>query len=132
MKALRTVLGLVFIAAGILHFVRPRLYEQIMPERLPMHKESVLVSGIAEVVGGAALLHGRTARFGFWWLTALLIAVFPANVQYGHRSPESSLPSKEWYPALAALGPATTAAGNDRAAGAGHPACLISADVPTG
>jgi uncharacterized membrane protein len=80
MKALRTVLGLVFIAAGILHFVRPRLYEQIMPERLPMHKESVLVSGIAEVVGGAALLHGRTARFGFWWLTALLIAVFPANV----------------------------------------------------
>ena len=80
MKALRTVLGLVFVLAGVLHFVRPRPYEQMMPPWIPHHREAVLVSGIGEVVGGAALLDRRTARFGFWWLTALLIAVFPANV----------------------------------------------------
>ncbi len=80
MTALRKILGLVFIAAGILHFARPGPYEQIMPEWLPLHEEAVLVSGIGEVIGGAALLNRRTARFGFWWLTTLLIAVFPANV----------------------------------------------------
>ena len=80
MKPLRTVLGFVFILAGILHFVRPKPYEQMVPDWIPMHKESVAASGVAEIVGGAALLDGRTARFGFWWLTALLVAVFPANV----------------------------------------------------
>jgi len=80
MKALRTVLGFVFVLAGFLHFVRPRPYEQMMPPWIPLHREAVLVSGVGEVIGGAALLDRRTARFAFWWLTALLIAVFPANV----------------------------------------------------
>jgi uncharacterized membrane protein len=35
-----------------------------------------------------ALLDGRTARFGFWWLTALLVAVFPANLHMA-TDPES-------------------------------------------
>jgi uncharacterized membrane protein len=80
MRILRTLLGLVFILAGVLHFVRPKPYEQMMPPWIPMHREAVLVSGVGEVLGGAALLDCRTARFGFWWLAALLVAVFPANV----------------------------------------------------
>jgi uncharacterized membrane protein len=80
MKPLRAVLGFVFILAGALHFVIPKFYEQMMPDWIPLHRESVIVSGVAEIIGGAALLDERTARFGFWWLTALLVAVFPANV----------------------------------------------------
>lgn len=80
MKPLRAVLGFVFILAGALHFVIPKFYEEMMPDWIPLHRESVIVSGIAEIVGGAALLDERTTRFGFWWLTALLVAVFPANV----------------------------------------------------
>lgn len=80
MKFLRSVLGFVFILAGVLHFVTPKFYEQMMPDWIPLHREAVAVSGVAEVVGGVALLDGRTARFGFWWLTALLVAVFPANL----------------------------------------------------
>ncbi len=52
-----------------------------MPDWIPLHREAVLVSGAAEVAGGAALLTDRTARFGCWWLVATLVAVFPANVQ---------------------------------------------------
>ena len=76
----RRVLGAVFVGAGALHFVRPKMYEAIMPPYLPAHRELVLVSGAAEIVGGAAAMSPRWNGFARWWLTALLLAVFPANV----------------------------------------------------
>jgi uncharacterized membrane protein len=76
----RLPLGLFFIAAGVLHFVRPRMYEAIVPEALPARRELVYASGAAEIAGGAAVLARRTARPAGWWLIALLVAVFPANV----------------------------------------------------
>ena len=77
---LRRLAGPVFVLAGTLHFVRPRWYMRIMPPYLPAHRELVYASGVAEIVGGAALLRPETRRFGMWWLLATLIAVFPANV----------------------------------------------------
>jgi uncharacterized membrane protein len=73
-------LGLAFTLAGALHFIRPRAYEAIMPPYVPYHREAVLVSGAAEIAGGLAVLSPRTRKFGRWWLLALLLAVFPANV----------------------------------------------------
>ena len=69
-----------FTTTGVLHFVIPRSYEAMMPPSLPAHREAVIVSGIAEIAGGAAVLPPRTRRFARWWLLALLVAVFPANV----------------------------------------------------
>ncbi len=69
-----------FIVAGILHFTHTRVYQRIMPPYIPMHRESVLVSGAAEIAGGAAILAPKTRPFARWWLLALLAAVFPANV----------------------------------------------------
>ena len=66
--------------AGTMHFVIPRSYEAMMPPYLPAHREAVVVSGLAEIAGGAAVLPRRTRRFARWWLLALLIAVFPANL----------------------------------------------------
>ncbi|MBK8294670.1 MAG: DoxX family membrane protein [Solirubrobacterales bacterium] len=80
MKALRYSLGAFFILVGALHFIKPQSFVAIMPDWIPMHDEAVAVSGVAEIVGGAALFSDRTARFGGWWLIALLIAVFPANI----------------------------------------------------
>ena len=76
-KALAAFFGL----AGTMHFVIPRSYEAMMPPSLPTHREAVVVSGVAEIVGGAAVLPRRTRRLARWWLLALLVAVFPANVQ---------------------------------------------------
>lgn len=80
MRVLRWVIGVLFVFAGVLHFVKPHSYAAIMPGWIPLHDEAVAVSGVAEIAGGAALFSDRTARFGGWWLIALLIAVFPANV----------------------------------------------------
>jgi uncharacterized membrane protein len=73
-------LGLFWIAAGTLHFLRPRIYEAIMPDVLPAKRELVYASGVAEIVGGAAVLHPATRRPAGWWLIATIVAIFPANV----------------------------------------------------
>jgi uncharacterized membrane protein len=74
------VLAAFFTTTGVLHFVIPRSYQAMMPPSLPAHREAVIVSGLAEIAGGAAVLPPRTRRFARWWLLALLVAVFPANV----------------------------------------------------
>ncbi len=76
----RGLLGAVFLLAGSLHFIRPQMYEAIMPDWIPAHTELVYASGVAELAGGAAVLIDRTARPGGWWLIATLLAIFPANV----------------------------------------------------
>jgi uncharacterized membrane protein len=69
-----------FLVAGTLHFLRPRVYEAMMPDALPAHRALVLASGAAELAGGAGVLHPRTRAAAGWWLIATLVAVFPANV----------------------------------------------------
>jgi len=75
------LLGVTFLAAGALHFLRPRMYEAIMPRYLPAHRELVYASGVAELAGGAGVLHPKTRRAAGWWLIATLLGVFPANVE---------------------------------------------------
>ncbi|MCW2960774.1 MAG: hypothetical protein JWM25_671 [Thermoleophilia bacterium] len=80
-RLLRLLLATGFIAAGVLHFVRPRAFVRIVPEWLPAPERLVAISGLAEVLGGVGLLVPATrpvARFG---LASLLVAVFPANVE---------------------------------------------------
>ena len=69
-----------FLAAGSLHFIRPRAYEAIMPAWVPHHREAVLISGAAELAGAAGVFATPTRGLARWWLIALLAAVFPANV----------------------------------------------------
>lgn len=76
----RYALALLFVAAGIWHFVHPATYLAIMPSQLPQPLALVYVSGIFEILGGLGLLPRRTRRLAGWGLLALLVAVFPANV----------------------------------------------------
>jgi uncharacterized membrane protein len=76
----RLVLGAVFIGAGLLHFVKPRPYEAIVPDALPAQRELVYLSGVAEILGGAGVLSDRTRWWAGCWLIATMLAVFPANV----------------------------------------------------
>ena len=85
MALARVAIGATFIATGVLHFLRPRMYEAIMPRYLPAHRELVLASGVAEIAGGAGMLHPKTRRVAGKWLIATLLAVFPANVEMALR-----------------------------------------------
>lgn len=78
--AMRGLLGLLFIGAGVNHFVRPGFYTRLMPPYLPWHLELVYVSGVIEVALGALLLVPRYAAWAAWGLIALLIAFLPVHV----------------------------------------------------
>lgn len=81
MTASQRLLAAFWIAAGLNHFRAPRFYESIMPDYVPMHREMVQLSGVAEVLGGLAVLGDRTRHpFARWWLLGVLAAVYPANV----------------------------------------------------
>ncbi len=81
MSRSRRVLAGFFAVAGAMHFVVPRSYESIVPHWLPRRREAVIISGVAEILGAAALLPPSTRRLARWWLLGLLLAVFPANLQ---------------------------------------------------
>jgi uncharacterized membrane protein len=74
------LLGASFVALGSLPVLRPSVYETMMPDYLPAHRELVLASGAAEIIGGGGVLLQATKTSAGWWLIATLIAIFPANL----------------------------------------------------
>jgi uncharacterized membrane protein len=73
-------MGSMYVVAGVLHFVVPGLYVQIVPPMFPARLVLVYLSGLAEVAVGIGLLLPRTRRHAAWATIALLVAIFPANV----------------------------------------------------
>ena len=76
----RLALALFFIVAGLTHLIAPAPYLAIMPPYIPWPTEMVVLSGLAEILGGLGVLFRSTRRAAGWWLIVLLIAVFPANI----------------------------------------------------
>ena len=68
------------MVAGTMHFIAPDAYVRIVPPFLPVPRLLVLMSGIAEILGGFGLLLPFTRRWAAWSLVLLLLAVFPANI----------------------------------------------------
>ena len=65
-----------------MHFVKPDIFMRAMPPYLPYPLELIFISGVFEILGGVGLLVSlpklrAAAGLG---LIALLIAVFPANI----------------------------------------------------
>jgi uncharacterized membrane protein len=79
-RPLLYLLGPGFVIAGVLHFVLPELYVQIIPPIFPAPLFLVYLSGVAEIAVGIGLLIPRTRHLAAWSTVALLIAIFPANV----------------------------------------------------
>lgn len=70
-----------FLASGTLHFLRPQVFETIVPRPLPHKRALVYASGAAELACAAGMLAPSTRRVAGPAAAALLAAVFPANVQ---------------------------------------------------
>ncbi len=81
------LMGFLYIAAGINHFINPRFYLRIMPPYLPQHELLVALSGVAEFVLGVLLFFLITRNWAAWGIIVLLIAVFPANIYMAYGTP---------------------------------------------
>jgi uncharacterized membrane protein len=75
------ILGALFIFSGSMHFIRTDFYLRMMPPYIPAHLLMVQISGVCEILGGIGLIVPRTRGIAAIGLIALLIAVFPANIQ---------------------------------------------------
>lgn len=73
-------LAILFTTAGVLHFVVPSLFVRIIPAFLEHKLALVYISGVFEILGGVAVLLRKTRKLAGTGLIALLIAVFPANI----------------------------------------------------
>ena len=79
-RPLLYVMASAYVVAGVLHFVVPDVFAQIVPPQLPAALALVYLSGVAEIAVGVGLLVPQTRRYAAWGTVALLVAVFPANV----------------------------------------------------
>jgi uncharacterized membrane protein len=79
-KLLRGLLAALMVSAGILHFARPGFFVAIVPKVLPAPEVLVAVSGFFEILGGLGILFPPTRKAASLGLIALLICVFPANI----------------------------------------------------
>jgi uncharacterized membrane protein len=93
------LIAALFMGSGILHLVKPALYVSIMPPWLPSPLMLVLISGVFEIIGAAGVLIPFTREAAGWGLIALLVAVFPANIQMLLANTNSS---RLWHAALVA------------------------------
>ena len=75
------IMSLFYMGAGVMHFIRPKVYLKIMPTWVPYPLELVYASGVCEVLFGALLLFPATRPLGAWLIILLLAAIFPANIQ---------------------------------------------------
>ncbi|MGQ0744563.1 MAG: DoxX family protein [Acidimicrobiales bacterium] len=81
--------------SGTAHLVVPRFYDAIVPRGLPGPARAwTLVSGVAELMVAGALAHPATRRLGAVASVALLVAVFPANVQMAQDAQDASTARK--------------------------------------
>ena len=86
--ALRGGLAVMFVLTGGAHFIglREELIAMV-PPFLPAPGLLVTVTGVLELVAAAALLWERTAGWSALGLTAMLVAMFPANVHKALNGP---------------------------------------------
>jgi uncharacterized membrane protein len=75
------LLVIFFVFAGLNHFLNSAFYLKMMPAYLPGHLFLVYLSGVCEIGLGLMVLVPQLTRLAGWGLMALLVAVFPANLQ---------------------------------------------------
>jgi len=81
----RGVLALFYLAAGVIHLIKPAPFLTIMPAWVPFPEQVVFWTGVAEFLGAVGLLQPASfplRRAAAIWLALYAICVFPANINH--------------------------------------------------
>ncbi len=66
------LMSTIYVVAGILHFIKPKIYLRIMPRYLPAHKTLVYLSGAVEILLGTGLLFNETRKIAIYGIILML------------------------------------------------------------
>jgi uncharacterized membrane protein len=69
----------IFAVSGVVHLVKPDVYEPLMPSWVPRHREVILGSGVAELACATGLVLPATRRTAGWASALLLVAISRAT-----------------------------------------------------
>ena len=89
------LMGIMYVIAGINHFIRPKMYVKIMPPYIPAHLSMVYLSGIAEIVLGIAVCFAMTKNYAIYGIIAMLLVFFTVHF-YMLSSPEAGAGIPKW------------------------------------
>lgn len=74
------LLGILLVLAGMNHFRKPKLYEQIIPSYIPAASTMVLASGILEMVLGFMLMNKNSQAEAAWGIIIMLLLFLPVHI----------------------------------------------------
>lgn len=67
------LMGGMYVLAGLMHFIKPKMYMRIMPNYLPYHKTLVYLSGLSEILLGMGVCFSITKNLSIYGLIVMLI-----------------------------------------------------------
>ena len=67
------LMAAIYVLAGTLHFIKPKIYLRIMPRYLPFPKSLVYLSGLAEIILGIGLCFKETKDFAIYGIILMLV-----------------------------------------------------------
>ena len=74
------VMALLYILAGLIHFLKPKIYLPMMPSYIPKHALMIFLSGVAEVFLGLGILWPPTRSIAAFGIILLLIVFLTVHV----------------------------------------------------
>ncbi|WKN41057.1 DoxX family protein [Tunicatimonas pelagia] len=90
--SLHAMAGL-YVVAGIFHFVKPNMYEAVIPPYLPNPRALVLISGFFEIAFGVGLLFEETRELSAWGIMLMLLVFLPAHIYMLQSEKFGSIPA---------------------------------------
>ncbi len=79
-KASLYLMIILYLAAGVNHFIHPDFYIKIIPTYLPEPVLINIVAGIAELLLGVLLIFKNTRKYAAFGIILILIFFIPAHI----------------------------------------------------
>jgi uncharacterized membrane protein len=79
---MRLALAAFYLVAGIVHLVAPDAFLPIVPDWVPLPRDTVVATGVCEIAGSLALMTQRLRRLAGVMLALYAVCVFPANIKH--------------------------------------------------
>ena len=80
--ASRWLLAVAYFTVGVVHLQSPDAFLPIVPAWVPLPRETVLLTGVCEIAGAAALFVPRLRWLAGVMLALYAVCVYPANIKH--------------------------------------------------
>ena len=79
---MRLLMAAFYAIAGVSHLSTPDSFLPIVPDWVPLPRDVILVTGVCELAGAAALLTVRLRKLAGIMLALYALCVWPANIKH--------------------------------------------------